>query len=127
MGRLTRTPNGEYPEYHTSADNMELVRPEALAESLATCVAVVNILEKNLRYINTSPKGEPQLGKRGLYRKIGGDREVGQREFALLWVLDLSDGEHGLLDIAERSGLKFESIWAAAQDLLNAGLLREAR
>lgn len=124
VGRLTRTPNGEYPEYHTSADNLELLRPEALAESLATCVAVVNILENNLRYLNTSPKGEPQLGKRGLYRKTGG-RDVGQHEFAMLWVLNLSDGEHGLLDIAERSGLKFESIWTAAQDLLNAGLLRE--
>ena len=127
VGRLTRTPNGEYPEYHTSADNLDLVRPEALAESLATCMAIVNILENNQRYINTSPKGEPQLGKRGLYRKTGGDKDVGQRELAMLWVLNLSDGEHGLLDIAERSGLKFDTIWTAAQDLRNAGLLREAQ
>ncbi len=127
VGRLTRTPNGEYPEYHTSADNLDLVRPEALAESLATCMAIVNILENNQRYINTSPKGEPQLGKRGLYRKTGGDKDVGQRELAMLWVLNLSDGEHGLLDIAERSGLKFDTIWTAAQDLRNAGLLREVQ
>ena len=127
VGRLTRTPNGEYPAYHTSADNLDLVRPEALAESLATCMAIVNILENNQRYINTSPKGEPQLGKRGLYRKTGGDKDVGQRELAMLWVLNLSDGEHGLLDIAERSGLKFDTIWTAAQDLRDAGLLREAQ
>ncbi len=127
VGRLTRTPNGEYPEYHTSADNLDLVRPEALAESLATCMSIVNILENNQRYINTSPKGEPQLGKRGLYRKTGGDKDVGQRELAMLWVLNLSDGEHGLLDIAERSGLKFDTIWTAARDLRDAGLLREAQ
>jgi aminopeptidase-like protein len=123
VGRLTRSSNGAYPEYHTSADNMNLITPQALAQSLDVCLRIVNMLENNRYYLNTSPKGEPQLGKRGLYRKGGGQRDVGQREYALLWVLNLADGEHSLLDIAERSGLVFESINAAARDLAAAGLL----
>jgi aminopeptidase-like protein len=123
VGRLTRTSNGAYPEYHTSADNLDLITPKTLAQSLGACLRIVNMLENNRCYVNTSPKGEPQLGKRGLYRKSGGQRDVGQREYALLWVLNLSDGEHSLLDISERSDLAFETIHAAARDLAAAGLL----
>jgi aminopeptidase-like protein len=123
VGRLTRTSNGAYPEYHTSADNLDLIKPQTLAQSLAACLRIVNMLENDRYYTNTSPKGEPQLGKRGLYRKSGGQRDVGQREYALLWVLNFCDGAHSLLDISERSGLSFEAIHAAAQDLKAAGLL----
>jgi aminopeptidase-like protein len=125
VGSLTRTPWGRYPEYHTSADNLDLVRPEALAGSLATYRQVLEVLEGNRRYLNLNPKGEPQLGRRGLYRTIGGDDAGRRRELALLWVLNLSDGRHGLLDVAERSGLPFEEIRAAADALLNVELLRE--
>jgi aminopeptidase-like protein len=128
VGSLTRTPYGRYPEYHTSADNLDLIRPESLEGSLRTYLSVMNVLEGNRRYLNLNPHCEPQLGRRGLYRMIGGDStEQGgrQRELALLWVLNLSDGEHGLLDIAERSGMPFEAIRAAADALLEAGLLRE--
>ncbi|HSK79147.1 MAG TPA: DUF4910 domain-containing protein, partial [Thermoanaerobaculia bacterium] len=125
VGSLTRTPYGRYPEYHTSADNLELVRPEALAGSLATYLRVVGVLEGNRRYLNLNPKCEPQLGRRGLYRMIGGDDAGRSRELALLWVLNLSDGRHGLLDIAERSGMAFDKIQEAARALLDAELLRE--
>lgn len=125
VGSLTRTPYGRYPEYHTSADNLELVRPEALAGSLATYRQVVQVLEGNRRYLNLNPKCEPQLGRRGLYRTIGGDDAGRSRELALLWVLNLSDGRHGLLDVAERSGMGFEKIEEAARALLEVGLLRE--
>jgi aminopeptidase-like protein len=125
VGSLTRTPYGRYPEYHTSADNLELVRPEALAGSLATYLRVVGVLEGNRRYLNLNPKCEPQLGRRGLYRMIGGDDAGRSRELALLWVLNLSDGRHGLLDIAERSGMAFGKIEEAARALLDAELLRE--
>jgi aminopeptidase-like protein len=123
VGRLTRASNGAYPEYHTSADNLDFITPQTLAQSLAACLRIVSMLENDRYYLNTSPKGEPQLGKRGLYRKSGGQKEVGQREYALLWVLNQSDGEHSLLDIAERSGLAFETIHAAARDLAGTGLL----
>lgn len=125
VGSLTRTPYGRYPEYHTSADNLELVRPEALEGSLLTYLQVVQALEGNRRYLNLNPKCEPQLGRRGLYRTIGGDDAGRSRELALLWVLNLSDGRHGLLDIAERSGMGFEKIEEAARALLEVGLLRE--
>ena len=91
---LTRTPYGRYPEYHTSADNLDFVKPEALAGSLRTYLAVVDVLEGNRRYLNLNPKCEPQLGRRGLYRAIGGDESGRSRELALLWVLNLSDGEN---------------------------------
>jgi aminopeptidase-like protein len=122
MGRLTRTPNGEYPEYHTSADNLDLMRPSALAESLEACTRILNILEHDVPLRGTNPHCEPQLGKRGLYGKTGG-KGAGQRELALLWVLNLADGDHGLLEVLERSGLEPEPVQQAISDLCNAGLL----
>src|SRR5262249_16479820 len=100
VGSLTRTPHGQFPQYHTSADNLEFVRPEALESSLTAYLSVFHVLEKNDRYLNLNPKCEPQLGKRGLYRAMGGLPDAGQRELAMLWVLNLSDGRHSLLDIA---------------------------
>ena len=126
VGSLTRTPHGRYPQYHTSADNLEFVRPEALAGSLAAYLEVVRILENNARYINLNPKCEPQLGRRGLYRAIGGRPDAGEVEMAILWVLNLSDGSHTLLDIAEHAGLPFEQVLQAARTLLEHGLLGEA-
>jgi aminopeptidase-like protein len=125
VGSLTRTPYGRYPEYHTSADNLDFVQPEALEGSLRTYLAVVDVLEGNRRYLNSNPKCEPQLGRRGLYRTIGGDEAGRARELALLWVLNLSDGKHDLLDIAERSGMRFAAIREAANALLDVELLRE--
>ncbi len=125
VGSLTRTPYGRYPEYHTSADNLDFVKPEALEGSLRTYLAVVDVLEGNRRYLNLNPKCEPQLGRRGLYRSIGGDDAGRARELALLWVLNLSDGEHDLLAVAERSGIRFAAVREAADALLEAGLLRE--
>jgi len=122
VGRLSRSPNRGYPEYHTSADNLELIRPESLADSLSVCARVVEILEGNCRYLNTRPFGEPQLGRRGLYRKIGGGSSPA-REMAMLWTLNLSDGAHSLLEIADRAGLDFELIRRAADELMDAGLL----
>lgn len=125
VGSLTRTPYGRYPEYHTSADDLDLVSPEALEGSLRTYRAVMDVLEGNRRYESLNPKCEPQLGRRGLYRNIGGDDAGRSRELALLWTLNFSDGEHSLLDIAERSGMSFAAIREGADALLEVGLLRE--
>lgn len=124
VGSLTRTPHGEFPEYHTSDDNLSLVDPRALARSLAMYLSVLNVLENNARYQNLNPKGEPQLGRRGLYRAVGGLPSAGQVELALLWVLNLSDGEHSLLDIAERSALPFATLLQAARLLEENNLLK---
>lgn len=125
VGSLTRTPNGRYAEYHTSADNLDFVQPACLAESLAKYLSVLDLLENNRKYRNTNPKCEPQLGRRGLYSTLGGRKDAQTRELALLWVLNLSDGSHALLDIAERSGLAFDEIRDATAALAEVGLLEE--
>lgn len=123
VGRLTRTPHGEYPEYHTSGDNLGLVHPRALAESLEALIRFVDILEGDAAYQNTQPYGEPMLGRRGLYASLDESAEGPEAQRALLWVLNLSDGEHSLLSIAERCGLSFPSVRSAADRLLKERLL----
>ncbi len=123
VGCFSRTPYERYPEYHTSADNLDFVRPEALAGSLGVLTSVVDLLEHNLTYQNQQPYCEPQLGKRNLYRSTGGTG-IGIENLAKLWILNLSDGAHTLLDIAERAGLSFELIRASAAELAEARLLR---
>jgi aminopeptidase-like protein len=123
VGCLSRTPYAGYPEYHTSADDLGLVGPEHLQGTLEVCWEVLGVLEGNRRYENLSPKGEPQLGRRGLYGAIGGRSDAEERQMAMLWVLNLSDGRHSLLDVAERSGLSFALLAEVAATLEGAGLL----
>lgn len=125
VGCLMRTPNGRYPEYHTSEDNLDFVKPEFLIDSFSKYLAVLSVVEGNKKYVNQNPKCEPQLGKRGLYASTGGQKNSVVSQFALLWVLNLSDGNHSLLDISERSGMKFNDIKIAADRLLDCGLLKE--
>ena len=123
VGCFSRTPHGEFPEYHTSADDLTFVRPEYLSESFAMCLSILSVLDDNRRYVNLNPMCEPQLGKRGLYRMIGGPKDGGVQEVALLWTLNFSDGAHSLLDISERSGIKFDVVKKAADALLQHELL----
>ena len=123
MGRLTRVPNGEFAEYHTSADDTSFVTAEALGEAWLACLRIFEAVERNQYYVNLLPKGEPQLGRRGLYRSIGGYQDVPERQLALLWVLNQSDGNSSMLDIAHKSGLPFRLIGDAADDLEAVGLL----
>jgi aminopeptidase-like protein len=118
VGCFMRTPNGKFPEYHTSGDNLAFVKAEYLGDSLSKLVAILLLLENNAVYINQIQKGEPCLGKRGLYRAYGSEEHL-----AISWVLNLSDGSHSLLDIADRSGISFEHIRMAADALLAAHLI----
>ena len=122
VGCLMRSVWGTFPEYHTSADDLSFIKPGQLAGSLRACVALVDVLEGNRRYNNLSPFCEPQLGKRNLYRSSGGEA-IGTEINARLWVLNFSDGNHSLLDIADRSGLPFATIHDAAELLHQSGLL----
>jgi aminopeptidase-like protein len=124
-GSFRRTPHGEYPEYHSSADNLDFVSAPHLADSLATLLEVVDLVENDLRFVNLSPMGEPQLGRRGLVPSLGG-KTAKDDQLALLWVLNLSDGTNGVLDIAERSGLTFGAIRRAVDTLTASGLLDRA-
>lgn len=124
VGRLSRTPNGRYAEYHTSADNLEFIKPGALAGSLELLLRIVETWESNRTFRNLAPYGEPQLGKRGLYRATGGV-SGNTDEAAMFWVLNLADGTNSLLDVARRSRLSFAAISVAAARLAEAGLLAE--
>lgn len=126
LGCLMRTPNGRFPEYHTSADDLGFVRPEHLADSFRAAWEILQVLEHNATYESTNPKCEPQLGRRGLYRRTGGHASLPGYEMALLWVLNLSDGRHDLLAIADRAGLPFSVVREAAEELAEHDLL-EAR
>lgn len=124
VGRFGRGVHGEYPEYHTSADDLSFVSPARLGDSLELLVAVVDVLERDRVLANQMPYGEPQLGRRGLYRSTGAtpmDRQAA--EMALLWTLNLCDGSRSLLDVAERAGLPFAALADAAARLEDAGLL----
>lgn len=127
VGCLMRTPHGQYDEYHTSADDLSFVCDESLRDSLAAATAVVKVLEHNRIFENRSPKCEPQLGRRGIYRAMGGHTNQAQLQTALLWVLNQSDGKHSLLDIAERSGVAFSTLRQAAETLRQHDLIAELR
>jgi aminopeptidase-like protein len=124
-GCLMRSPHGSFPEYHTSADNLDFVRPEFLGDSLAVYRQVIEVLEGNGVFLNLNPKCEPQLGRRGLYGAVGGGADQKLDQMALLWVLNLSDGAHSLLEISEAANLPFREIKRAADALAGCGLLRE--
>ena len=117
VGRLSRTPYGEYDQYHTSGDNLDFVSAGQLGEAFSIIAEVLETLEGNDTCRNLHPMCEPQLGKRGLYD------QPGPQQLAMLWVLNLSDGEHSLLDIAQRSGIPFQTIRAAAGLLRGHGLI----
>jgi aminopeptidase-like protein len=123
VGSLMRTPHGEFDGYHTSADGLDRIRPQSLADAVDTCLELVGVLESNRRTTNLSPYGEPQLGRRGLYRSAGGAVATPDDERALLWVLNQSDGRSTLLDVARSSGLRYPVIRRAAERLERVDLL----
>jgi aminopeptidase-like protein len=125
VGCLMRSVWGTFPEYHTSADNLDFIQPKSLAGSLHACVAIMEVLEENRKDVNLNPYCEPQLGRRNLYASTGGASSRKEID-ARLWVLNYSDGEHSLLDIAERSNIPFSTISEAVNSLIQAGLLSEA-
>ena len=128
FGSLMRSPDDTFGDdfdvYHTSGDDLEFVRPEALAGSLARLLEIIHVIEHDETYVNLAPKGEPQLGRRGLYSGVGGFQSgYKHSRIAMMWTLNLSDGNHSLLDIAERASLPFREIHAAAETLVSAKLL----
>ena len=126
VGCLMRSVHGTFPEYHTSADNLDLVKPEALGQSYATIGAIFDLLDNNRTYRRVDGRGEPQLGRRGLYRAIAGQREAGgATQMDLLWFLNLADGNHSLLDMAVRADVPFFRLEAAARLALEASLVGE--
>jgi len=125
VGRLSRTPWGSYPEYHTSGDNLSFLAPESLAGTLSVLSSLVERIERAVYYRNLRPEGEPQLGRRGLYAALGGHRDPSRREAAMRWLLNLSDGGHSRGDIARASGFDAEFLAEVAATLIEHELLVE--
>jgi len=125
VGSLTRSSHGTFPEYHTSADDLEFVKAAFLGESLSVYATLLEVLENNGVFVNRNPKCEPQLGRRGLYNVTGGLKEGRSQEMAMFWLLNQCDGTHSLLDIAEKSRIPFDVIACAGARLHDAGLLVE--
>jgi aminopeptidase-like protein len=123
VGLFQRSRFGEIPQYHTSADNLDFIRPGHLAQSFRLIVETLDVIENDAVYRSTMPKCEPQLGKYGLYGAVGGDKEAAAENMAMLWILNLSDGTHSLLDVAERADLPFKVIHSTALKLEQHGLL----
>tara|TARA_B100000029_G_scaffold452627_1_gene477950 strand:- start:1262 stop:1621 length:360 start_codon:yes stop_codon:yes gene_type:complete len=117
---------GKFPEYHTSADNLDFIKPENLHDTLINYSKIISILENNEKYINLNPKCEPQLGKRGLYRQLGSQKNSEKSHLAMFWILNQSDGKNSLLDIAIKSNLDFYLIKQVTDELLENDLLKIA-
>ncbi|HTO70147.1 MAG TPA: DUF4910 domain-containing protein [Myxococcota bacterium] len=123
IGSLMRGRHGRFDEYHTSADEPSFVHGPQLVDAVESVLAIVDVFEGDARVRSLSPYGEPQLGRRGIYRAMGGEADPEALSLAMLWLLSLADGEHTLVDAAERSGLAFATIRSAATLLERHGLL----
>jgi aminopeptidase-like protein len=127
IGLFQRSQFGQFPEYHNSRDNLSFIAPEHLEESYRLISETLQILDGNYTPISTNPKCEPQFGRRNLYSTIGGAKESAARNMALFWVMNLADGRHSLLDIAERAKMSFWEIAQAAERLHQQGLIVTSR
>ena len=123
VGRLSRGVHGTFPEYHTSLDNPSFVTADAIADAVHAVLTMIAMIDEDETLINQAPFGEPQLGRRGLYRSLSGTEPDPNGELATLWVLNQSDGTRELSAIARRSGLPWSSVRRAADALLGVGLL----
>lgn len=123
VGSLMRTMYGKYPEYHTSADNKDFISFTAMEESVQKYLQIIDVIENNYMYINKIPYCEPQLGKRGLYPTLGSQKTTTELVEAMMWLLNLADGEHDLIDIANISDLSIESFFEVAEKLKVQGIL----
>ncbi|RZD47134.1 MAG: peptidase M28 [Thaumarchaeota archaeon] len=151
IGSVTRTLYGKFPEYHTSADNLDLVHPKYFQNTFEKYIKIFmeleDTFEKNeikkdgeknissnkkriqkneneLIFQNLYPKCEPNLGKRGLYDMIGAKKDELGVKMSIFWVLNLSDGKNSLSDISKQSKIKSDDIKLAAEHLVKAGLIK---
>lgn len=125
IGCLMRSPPGEFNEYHTSADNLEFVKPKYLQHSLSTLLQIVDAIEENIIPVNLRPEGEPRLGEYGLYKAFGEDGHTAELQSAVMWLLNQADGTTDLESIATRSGLSVAIIRKALGVLCQHGLMAQ--
>ena len=123
VGSLMRSQYGTYPGYHTSLDNLEFVSADGMAGTLKAYLRLAQVHELNRVYINLSPYGEPQLGRRGLFSKSGATPHIPDALWRILYLLAYSDGTRDLVDIANLAGQPAWDFAPEIQSLQDANLL----
>ncbi len=111
VGLLLRSRFGLFPEYHTSADNMDFIKPEFLEKTYKNTLQIIDVLENEYKTVNLAPHGEPNLGKRGLYGAIGGDKKAYDANLPVFWMLNQSDGEDAKAQQHESGTGRDPDIW----------------
>jgi len=124
VGSLMRTMYGKYPEYHTSGDNKDFISFEAMENSVLKYLEIIEVLERNEKYLNTIPNCEPQLGKRGLYPTLGSQKETRNFVEGMMWVLNLADGYNDLISISEKSKMSIKELIPIIDKLILNGILK---
>ncbi len=121
VGSLMRTKYGEYPEYHTSLDTLEVISPEGLAGGLSMLVQAVDILETN-NFYRVNVKCEPQLDKRGLYPTTSTKSSDTQLRNQMN-VISFLDGQLDLLEISEICGISYNEVVSVINKLYDVDLV----
>jgi aminopeptidase-like protein len=134
VGQLARTLHGRYDGYHNSLDDKNFMSISSLVHSVNDVEALLKKVELAGHFRNLSPYGEPQLGRRGLYPNLSSTLTLTQSNDAVidgrtflnraLTVLNYSDGEHSLLDIAAGMNLDVEDLQIVVDKLEEAELLK---
>ena len=123
IGSIMRSKYGEYPEYHTSKDNMKLVSPSGLSGGFVAIRKTIELIEKNFIYVNTF-KCEPQLGKRNFYPTLSLPNST-EKIAPSMNLLAYADGKNDLLEISKIIKVDFEDCYHIAENLCNLGVLKK--
>ena len=122
VATICRSKYHEYPEYHTSQDNLELVTQKGLEDSLEIIQQTIQCLEQNETYQITT-LGEPQLGKYGLYPSAS-TKQTAMMVANLTHLLAYADGKHDLLSISEIMDVCISDLVKIVKRLTENGLLK---
>ena len=123
VGSLMRSRYHTFPEYHTSADDLQFVNSMSLQQTFDAYCSVIKIAEANTYFKSKSPYCEPQLGKRGLYQNVGGENRRSDLMRATMWLLSLGDGRSDLIDACSNADLDFGTVLEAYRQLCSHNLL----
>jgi len=121
IATIMRSKYGQYPEYHTSLDDLSVVTPRGLEGGYNALRQAIQTIENNF-YPKTTVLGEPQLGKRGLYPTLS-TKESGAKVRAMMNLISYCDGKHTLLEIADVIGEPVSELVVILEPLIAGGLI----
>ena len=123
-GSLMRSFYG-LPKYHSSQDNLDFVTEEGLNQTFDIYTKIIEAFEADFKYLNTNPFCEPFLSKYGLYSTLGAQMDGSKYIKKVLSILNFSDGQHSLVDIAEKTGFCISDLLDTVKILEEKGLLKK--